>query len=80
MPRSNRSRAVFTFSIVHTLWYVVVVVVVVEAAAAATVDAGAGEDAGQDVATGNRFRSLGAAGHACFGRDSFPGCTGGDKN
>jgi hypothetical protein len=23
-PRSNRARAVFTFSIVHTLWYVVV--------------------------------------------------------
>lgn len=81
LPRSNRSRAVFTFSIVHTLWYVVV-------APPQAAEEGAGAGAGAVVtaqgfvaaaATGNRFRSLGVDGHACFGRDSFPGCTRGDK-
>lgn len=77
LPRSNRSSAVFTFSIVHTLWYVVVVVVVPPAPeAAAAVDDGHGLAA--DAAapgTGKRLRSVGVAGHVCFCRDSLPDCT-----
>lgn len=71
MPRSNRSSAVFTFSIVHTLWYVVVVVV-----APPAVEAGAAVTAHGFVAaaTGKRLRSLGAGGHACFCRDTLPAC------
>ena len=78
-PRSNRSSAVFTFSIVHTLWYVAVAPVQAEDEAAGAGAAGTAQGlvaaAVPAEATGNRLRSLGAAGHACFCRDAFPGCS-----
>ena len=78
-PRSNRSSAVFTFSIVHTLWYVAVAPPQAEDEAAGAGAAGTAQGlvaaAVPAEATGNRLRSLGAAGHACFCRDAFPGCS-----
>jgi len=67
---------------VHTLWYVVVAPPAEAEAAALGAGAGAGAvvtaqgfvDAAA-AATGNRLRSLGVAGHACFCWDTHPGCT-----
>ena len=75
LPRSNRSRAVFTFSIVHTLWYVAVAPPEEAAAAGAAAAAAVAAQGFVVAATGNRFRSLGAAGHACFCWCTLAGCT-----
>jgi len=72
---------------VHTLWYVVVAPPAEAEGAPAAFGEGAAAGAVVTAqgfvaaaATGNRLRSLGVAGHACFCWDTHPCCTWPHKN